>query len=113
MIIGSVAAPEESMLPRCAMPTARSAWRARTSAATCLRQADRSMMRQNLCWAGGFALLSSRCSYELVEKAVLSGCPMLVTISAPTSLALSQAREAGLDLRVLARPDSVLSPMAA
>lgn len=68
------------------------------------------MMRGGLRWDGGFALLSSRCSYELVEKAVLSQCPMLVTISAPTSLALARAREAGLDLRVLARPDSVLSP---
>lgn len=71
------------------------------------------MMRQELSWDHGFALLSSRCSYELVEKAVLSACPMLVTISAPTSLALARAREAGLDLRVLARPDSVLSPAIA
>lgn len=68
------------------------------------------MLRQDLQWRGGFALLSSRCSYELVEKAVLAGCPMLVTISAPTSLALERAREAGLDLRVLARADSILSP---
>jgi len=68
------------------------------------------MMRQGLHWDGGFALVSSRCSYEMVEKAVLSDCPMLVTISAPTSLALSRAREAGLDLRVLARRDSILSP---
>jgi len=68
------------------------------------------MMRGGSGWDGGFALLSSRCSYELVEKAVLSDCPMLVTISAPTSLALSRARAAGLDLRVLARADSVLSP---
>ena len=71
------------------------------------------MMRQGLYWDGGFALLSSRCSYELVEKAVLSDCPMLVTISAPTSLALARARQAGLDLRVLARPDSLLSPARA
>lgn len=68
------------------------------------------MMRQGLNWDGGFALVSSRCSYEMVEKAVLGDCPMLVTISAPTSLALSRAREAGLDLRVLARRDSILSP---
>ena len=60
-------------------------------------------------WGGGFALLTSRCSYELVEKAVLAGCPMLATISAPTGLALSRAREAGLRLRVLARSDSLLA----
>lgn len=66
------------------------------------------MLRQGLEWQGGFALLSSRCSYELVEKAVLSGCPALVTISAPTTLALSRAREANLRLYVLARKDSLL-----
>lgn len=66
------------------------------------------MLRQGLHWDGGFALLSARCSYELVEKAVLAGCPMLVTISAPTSLAMARAAEAGLKLVVLARPDAVL-----
>lgn len=56
----------------------------------------------------GFALASSRCSYEMVEKAVLGGFPMLVTISAATDLAVRRAREAGLHLVVLARPDSLL-----
>lgn len=66
------------------------------------------MRRQGLGWDGGFALLSSRCSYELVEKAVLADCPLLVTISAPTRLALDRAAEAGLPLIVLARPDALL-----
>lgn len=66
------------------------------------------MLRAGLGWGGGFALLSARCSYELVEKAVLAGCPMLVTVSAPTSLAVARAREAGLRLVALARPDAVL-----
>ena len=67
------------------------------------------MARGGLGWDGGFALLSSRCSYELVEKAALAGCSRLVTISAPTDLALARAREAGIDLIVLARGDSVLA----
>lgn len=66
------------------------------------------MLRSSAHWDGGFALLSSRCSYELVEKAVLADCPLLVTISAPTTLAMERAREAGLSLMVLARPDAVL-----
>lgn len=66
------------------------------------------MRRDSLEWEGGFALLTSRCSYELVEKAVLADCPLLVTISAPTQLALERAEQAGLRLAVLARPDSVL-----
>lgn len=66
------------------------------------------MAREGLDWDGGFALLSSRCSYELVEKAALAGCPMLVTVSAATSLALERAASAGLTLVSLARDDAVL-----
>jgi FdhD protein len=56
----------------------------------------------------GFILLTARCSYELVEKAVTAGCPALVTISAPTSLAVERAKESGLTLVSLARRDSML-----
>ena len=67
------------------------------------------MARRGADWDGGFALLSSRCSYELVEKAVLANCPLLVTISAPTRLAIERAEAAGLSLIVLARSDAVLA----
>lgn len=67
------------------------------------------MLRAGFAWDGGFALLTSRCSYELVEKAVLAGCPLLITISGPTSLAAERAKAAGLALAVLARPDAVLT----
>jgi FdhD protein len=56
----------------------------------------------------GFFLLSSRCSYELVEKTVVAGCPLLVTISTATSLAVERAKAAGLRLIALARPDAAL-----
>lgn len=69
------------------------------------------MLRGGLGWDGGFALLTSRCSYELVEKAALAACPTLVTVSAPTGLAIDRAREAGLRLIVLARPDSMLAAL--
>ena len=58
--------------------------------------------------ATGFILLSSRCSYELVEKTVIAGCPMLVTISTATSLAAERAKAAGLTLIALARRDAML-----
>lgn len=58
--------------------------------------------------ASGFALLTSRCSYELVQKAVLAGIPLLVTISAPTALAVQIARDAQLTLVALARADAML-----
>ena len=65
-------------------------------------------LREGRDLAGGFAVLSARCSYELVEKAALAGIPLLVTISAPTSLAVDRAQDAGLTLVALARSDSVL-----
>jgi FdhD protein len=58
--------------------------------------------------ADGFLVVTSRASYELVEKAVRARCPLLVAISAPTSLAVERARAAGLALAVIARDDSML-----
>ncbi|EIZ79868.1 formate dehydrogenase family accessory protein FdhD [Novosphingobium sp. Rr 2-17] len=66
------------------------------------------MLRAGIAWNGGFALLTSRCSYELVEKAVVAGCPMLATISAPTTLAVTRAAQANLALRTLVRSDALL-----
>lgn len=56
----------------------------------------------------GFFLLSARCSYELVEKTVIAGCPLLVTVSIATSMAVDRARDAGLELIALARSDEML-----
>jgi FdhD protein len=67
------------------------------------------MARAGVDWEGGFALLTSRCSYELVEKAALANCPLLVTVSAATSLAVARARECGLPLISLARSDAYLA----
>jgi FdhD protein len=58
--------------------------------------------------AEGFMLVTSRCSYELVEKAARAGCPLLVAISAPTDLAVRRAKACGLALAVVARDDSML-----
>jgi FdhD protein len=66
------------------------------------------LARERIDASAGFALLTSRCSYELVQKAVLARIPMLVTISAPTELAVSIAKETDLTLVALARGDSVL-----
>lgn len=66
------------------------------------------LARASIDASGGFFLLTARCSYELVEKTVRAGCSMLVTISAPTSLAAERAAQAGLTLVALARPDAAL-----
>lgn len=46
----------------------------------------------------GFVLVTSRASYEMVQKAASAGFGCLVAVSAPTSLAIEQAQHAGLKL---------------
>ncbi len=58
--------------------------------------------------AGGFFVITSRCSFEMVEKAAVFGAPALVAISAPTSLAIARAKALGLALAAVAREDSAL-----
>lgn len=64
--------------------------------------------RQGLAVGDHFVVLSARCSFELVQKAVIAGAPVLVTISAASTLAAEQAAAHGLRLISLARHDSLL-----
>ena len=55
--------------------------------------------------ASGFVIVTSRASYELVQKTACVGITMLAAISAPTGLAIRLADEAGLTLIGFARDD--------
>jgi FdhD protein len=55
----------------------------------------------------GFTVISSRCSFEMVQKAATIGIPILVAISAPTTMALRIAQRTGITLVALARSDSI------
>lgn len=46
----------------------------------------------------GFALITSRASYEMVAKAAAAGIPLLAALSAPTALAVDLANACGMTL---------------
>ena len=52
---------------------------------------------------GGFLVITSRASYEIVHKAAAAGIDIVVAISAPTDLAIRLAEEAGITLVAFAR----------
>jgi FdhD protein len=62
-------------------------------------------LRAGLDPAAAFIVVTSRCSYEMVDKTAAAGVSILVAISAPTALAIRRAEEAGITLIALARPD--------
>lgn len=53
----------------------------------------------------GFLIFTSRVSIEMVQKAAMIGAPVIVAVSAPTSLAVRTADAAGITLAAIARRD--------
>ena len=64
------------------------------------------LLRERRDTTRGFAVVTSRASYEMALKAAMAGIPLLAAISAPTAYAIRVAEEAGLTLIGFARGDS-------
>jgi FdhD protein len=65
------------------------------------------MVRAEFDPAEGFAIVTSRASYELVQKCAVAGISLLAAVSRPTGLAVRMADAAGITLAALLRGHSV------
>lgn len=63
------------------------------------------LAKQDLAVDAGFAVVTSRASFEMVQKAARAGFGLLAAISAPTALAVRMAEGAGLTLAGFVRGD--------
>lgn len=61
------------------------------------------LARQKVPRRGGFVVVTSRCSYEMVQKAAAIGASAIAAVSAPTSLAIETAEQAGVALVAFVR----------
>lgn len=66
----------------------------------------RMLMREALPLADRMLFVSGRASYEIVQKAFLAGIPLVGSVSAPSSLAIDLAAEAGVTLVGFVRGDA-------
>ncbi len=65
------------------------------------------LLRAGVDTHAGFIVITSRCSFEMVEKAATAGARALVSISAPTSFAIERARALDVTLVAIARRDTL------
>ncbi len=66
----------------------------------------RMLMQERLPLSQHLLLVSGRASFEIVQKALLAGVPIVASVSAPSTLAIDLARDSGVTLVGFVRGDS-------
>jgi FdhD protein len=65
----------------------------------------RMLMQERLPLSRQLLFVSGRASFEIVQKALLAGVPIVASVSAPSTLAIDLARESGVTLAGFVRGD--------
>jgi len=67
------------------------------------------LLRQGTDGSQGFVCITSRASFEMVQKCAAAGIATLAAVSAPTALAIDAARDSGVLLMGFVRGDSLVT----
>jgi len=65
------------------------------------------LMRKKIDPTKGYTLITSRCSFEMVQKCAIAGIPVITAVSATTGLAIDLANQAGISIIAFARKGSM------
>ena len=63
------------------------------------------LFREQVDVSSGAVVLTSRVSIEMIQKSAMLGAPIVIAVSAPTTLAVEAAEQCGMTLVGIARPD--------
>jgi len=65
------------------------------------------LLREKIDASAGYVLITSRCSFEMVQKCAIAGIPLIAAVSATTDLAIKLADEASITLIAFTRKEGL------